>query len=891
MDITTIQELLRKGESEVVEAISNADDLERLQRTICGMANTKGGHIIVGVEERANPPTERDRFRYDGIALLRGLHRRIERRGAELVPPVKVDVEHVKTNKSQAIFVVGVPINESREMVSLKNGMTYRRKGSTTVEAEIFKPKTASANRKNGDKQDEIAVLQSILKIDDGQVVASDLAEITGLDVPQVGVYLGGFKSRGLVSETVHTIRGDVAEVTAKDRKRIAERIAELQTGSGKSRTEDEFGTPSAGLAPPESDASRSASELQADASNKLELEQQVDFEVVGSSSVSEQDDNAASAKVQDSESRSEASSPEIEVADEEPIPESSRLKSDPLTDREGNPIEGRSGQPVTASGALSAVPGNQAHIRREAKKPTLNAKEYGEVVAGLLATSPDSEAMTFALFGPWGRGKTFQMKQIVKALDRVEGGPTYKPVWFSAWKYRSTPETWAYLFQCLLQESRTDSLAIPWRAAFLKTGPGLALFAMFGLMVSLIPNGGTSGVGFQLVQLLGFGSVVYVVTVLLKFRSAGIRIARAYSPMDHSEKLGMQAAIGDDIRFLLQAWMPKPVESRSCGTVASAIGQWLVYLLLVLAVAWQLWRFETVESKLELPFIGELATHVHPYASLLPFSGWIVLAVGAPAVIFWPQSKDKPVRSLLIIDDLDRCDPSQMLDVIESTLLILDDSEIKCRLQVAILVDDFAFKQALSKKYDLLLSVKDDETGESKFGVPRLVRENQEKFFLLQLRLPMLQPKDIDPVVAALSDEMIEKQETGSGEVVIPDDAITTEDGSPIVVETEDGDSVLVTESEEEVAVDVVLHQHERDRLSKCIAQILEDNDSLTLGPRSINCILHRYQMGREILAKSGQEYSFHDLVEAIVREYAGLAIEEHGDPSPVIQVAKIVS
>jgi hypothetical protein len=313
--------------------------------------------------------------------------------------------------------------------------------------------------------------------------------------------------------------------------------------------------------------------------------------------------------------------------------------------------------------------------------------------------------------------------------------------------------------------------------------------------------------------------------------------------------------------------------------------------LLLVLAVAWQLWRFETVQATLEIPFIGELATHIHPYASLIPFVVWIVVAIVAPAAIFLPRSKARPARLLLIIDDLDRCDPLQMLDVIESTLLILDDPEIKSRLQVAILVDEFAFEQALAKKYDLLLSVKDDKTGESKFGVPRLVRENQEKFFLLQLRLPELQPKDIEPVITALCDEMVAKQETDKEDVVMPDAVLTTEDGRSILAETEEGESELVVEAEEGISVDVILHQHERDQLASCIAQVLGENDSLILGPRSINCILHRYQMGRAILAKSGQEYSFSDLASAIVQEYAGPSDKRDSNPSPVMQVAKIVS
>ena len=843
MDISTVRGLLRNGESEVVEAKADARNVEELQRTACAMSNTKGGHIVVGVEERINPVGEEERFRFNGLLETRGTHRTLEQVGSSLRPTIKVEIDRIATEKNRAIFVIGVPKRSGSEMVSLANGDVYQRSGSEDVKAGIFKPKTASEEHSRQKHHEEIAVLEGLFSIKSDLVRAGEIAELTGINLGRIEGHLENLAKQGLFRKTIRTSSGLMAEVTAGDRLQIENRLNELRAASEKPETENQFGSPSTGLGPPESEASPSATESQAEASDKLELKDQVDVEIVRSEPDSADKDDESLLEIQSSESRSEASpvNARLDVTEGDDVLES---KASTTTDRDGNPIVDRAGQPITAnadiqlegvttSNATPTEAGNSVQIRREAKTPTLNAKEYGEVVAGLLAASPDSEAMTFALFGPWGRGKTFQMKQIAAALNRVENGPTYKSVWFSAWKYRSTPETWAYLFQCLLRASRADSRAIPWRAAFLKTGPALALFAMFGLMVSLIPNGGTSGLGFQLVQLLGFGSVVYLVTILLKFRSAGIRIARAYSPMDHSEKLGMQAAIGDDIRFL-QAWMPKPVASRSCWAKTFIGFQILVYLVLAIAIAGQLFLFKTAEEKFEIPLIGEVATHIHPYVSLIPLLLWIVIAVVAPAVIFWPQSKANPVRSLLIIDDLDRCDPLQMLDVIESTLLILDDPEIKSRLQIAILVDDFAFRQALSKKYDLLLSVKDEQTGESNFGVPRLVRENQEKFFLLQLRLPKLQPKDIEPVVTALSDEMVAKPETGTEDVVIPDDALTTEDGSHIVVETEEGESELVVEAEEEISVDVILHRHERDQLASCIAQILGENDSLTLGPRS---------------------------------------------------------
>ncbi len=84
--------------------------------TACAFANTKGGHIIIGVEERHKPPTERDRFRYDGIAAPRGLVRQLESIGSTFQPAIKVEVDEVRVENNQTIFVVSVPKKKTAEL-------------------------------------------------------------------------------------------------------------------------------------------------------------------------------------------------------------------------------------------------------------------------------------------------------------------------------------------------------------------------------------------------------------------------------------------------------------------------------------------------------------------------------------------------------------------------------------------------------------------------------------------------------------------------------------------------------------------------------------------------------------------------------------------------------
>ena len=48
---------------------------------------------------------------------------------------------------------------------------------------------------------------------------------------------------------------------------------------------------------------------------------------------------------------------------------------------------------------------------------------------------------------------------------------------------------------------------------------------------------------------------------------------------------------------------------------------------------------------------------------------------------------------------------------------------------------------------------------------------------------------------------------------------------------------------------------------------------------------------MGRAILAKSGQDYLYRDLANAIVHEYAGVPPASDDEDSAVLRVAKLVS
>jgi hypothetical protein len=75
-------------------------------------------------------------------------------------------------------------------------------------------------------------------------------------------------------------------------------------------------------------------------------------------------------------------------------------------------------------------------------KERCLRVDDYACALAAVLNASFGE--FCFAVYGHWGRGKTFLMQRLASMLPS-----SYRTIWFSAWKYRTTPETWIYLTRC----------------------------------------------------------------------------------------------------------------------------------------------------------------------------------------------------------------------------------------------------------------------------------------------------------------------------------------------------------------------------------------------------------------------------------------------------------
>ncbi len=132
------------------------------------------------------------------------------------------------------------------------------------------------------------------------------------------------------------------------------------------------------------------------------------------------------------------------------------------------------------------------------------------------------------------------------------------------------------------------------------------------------------------------------------------------------------------------------------------------------------------------------------------PLFTYIVIGIIGGFVLVFPfvvarQPRRHP-RLFLVVDDLDRCEPEQMLAVIQSLRLFLDDPRMCRRLQMAMLMDRRFLEIAHARDAE-----KSGTTPKSAYERRRYQRMQREKLFLCEFEMPPLTVPEVDDLLATL--------------------------------------------------------------------------------------------------------------------------------------------
>jgi len=554
---------------------------------------------------------------------------------------------------------------------------------------------------------------------------------------------------------------------------------------------------------------------------------------------------------------------------------------------------------------------GGGMNFSREAtgEEVCLQANEYARALADFFTASQDHGEMCFALFGHWGRGKSFLMNLTGNLLrprhltpparrDQetsfffgfrkvsyrvrlcIDAGRTffaghsgYEIIKFSAWKYPNIPEVWVHLYENFARLGYPKNVfqSIPriFRAGISKRGLWQIFVALAVLVLSVCPKsdyGLSNIVSARAIDLaLGVGSLVWLVALLSNVWTTARRLSKDFlTATHHHDKLGLQATIGEDLEALLHGWLPDACP-KLCGWLFWAYAS-VCYL--IAGFAW--WRISG------------------------PNSGWFAIAaygtiiVGGTALgaylLFGCRG---PQRVLLIVDDLDRCKPDQLLTVVESVKVLVETPEISRRIQVAMLIEEDVLEQAILKKYEGMRETNDEEEEKTTglgWSNDRISRENMEKLFTAHLRLPPLADEEleeilsklisrggipaipnvppspvvvlVDPVVrgnpsSAPADPVPREESKSPGFVPSPGADVSTQGRSamppPAIPSGASPTKTLVK--------DLVFTENDEAALNAALPELVGACEDFHLGPRSVRAFAFRFQLARLLLRQLSVE------------------------------------
>lgn len=127
MNLSALESLVAKGESETLEFKRSTAELRRVGETLCGFLNGEGGQVLIGVS-----PDGKTIGQQVSDATLRDIAAMLKR----FEPPAPVEQDHVNVGEDRAVIVLDAPSAREHAPFTFE-GKAFRRVGSTiTVMAQ-----------------------------------------------------------------------------------------------------------------------------------------------------------------------------------------------------------------------------------------------------------------------------------------------------------------------------------------------------------------------------------------------------------------------------------------------------------------------------------------------------------------------------------------------------------------------------------------------------------------------------------------------------------------------------------------------------------------------------------------------------------------------------------
>ena len=427
---------------------------------------------------------------------------------------------------------------------------------------------------------------------------------------------------------------------------------------------------------------------------------------------------------------------------------------------------------------------------KREADNIVLNFEKYADIISKIFINSGKDltklaieggkttennnddkryNDFSFALLGKWGTGKTVLMKKIIEKLEEEQ----YLPVTVNCWKYKELPALWANLYEEILECIKSY---YNWHEKInILSQCKIDLYSLITHLIFLLT--------LYFLPVKNKLKIQYAIPLILiyyLFKSDVVcNISRMlynylmhlFNFSSHSNLLGMQYNIVQDIQRVILSCTQNNTDKWYKRIFSDKCLRCIIFISWIDLILTSIASIIVYKVIIEVYGNKNFMFGVFWENKYLFFTPYMLVSIAIYLIIFYFLRKSifmnaKHKKILLVFDNLDRCPGSEMLDIIEHIIQLLDDSTIKKYVQIAMLIEEDNLRVALAKKYLDVISSRNYQDGKQtdrncsnykyfKELYSNIVNENLEKFFICTFRLNELSGNDYDEIVQKYVEEM----------------------------------------------------------------------------------------------------------------------------------------
>ncbi len=242
-------------------------------------------------------------------------------------------------------------------------------------------------------------------------------------------------------------------------------------------------------------------------------------------------------------------------------------------------------------------------------------------------------------------------------------------------------------------------------------------------------------------------------------------------------------------------------------------------------------------------------------YANLLGYQAEIGKEISTLFDV-WLKKDDK---ILLFVDDIDRCNETQIIQIVDALRVILEDKEIAKKLVILIAIDLRILKLAIRHKYQKFeLEKTDEDTLRDGLTLGKVAYDYLDKLFLLGIDQPDISEVDIENYYAKLTEDDTEKEDITSNLKKNKTTNNTSLANDKQVEKTTEALNLITPSPKVQIKeinkkkINKSLTAEEQKTIIKVFQEFQEKFPFFTLTPRNIKVFHYRFIMTKKIIGSS---------------------------------------